>query len=109
MITATKKDGSLSNDLKCAMKSAATVVIYMGMKKTEEISSTYIKNGLGSTPAAIIQNATLSHQKQVVCEVKDLTEAASNNGLTYPAIIIIGNVVKAREVIYQTSNKLLAV
>jgi len=109
MITGTKKDGSLSNDLKCAMKSSATVVIYMGMKKMEEISNTYIKGGLGSMPAAIIQNATLSHQKQVICEVKDLSEAASREGLAYPAIIIIGNVVKAREVIYEAQNRLLAV
>jgi uroporphyrin-III C-methyltransferase len=109
MITGTKKDGSLSNDLKCAMKSSATVVIYMGMKKMEEISNTYIKGGLGSMPAAIIQNATLAHQKQVICEVKDLSEAASREGLAYPAIIIIGNVVKAREVIYEAQNRLLAV
>src|SRR5215217_3054452 len=33
IITGTKKDGTLSNDLKCAIKSTATVVIYMGMKK----------------------------------------------------------------------------
>jgi uroporphyrin-III C-methyltransferase len=108
MITATKKDGSLSNDLKCAMKSAATVVIYMGMKKMDEISCAYLKNGLGSTPAAIIQHATLPHQKQVICEVKDLQEAALKQGLGYPAIIIIGNVVKAREFIYQAEHKLLA-
>jgi uroporphyrin-III C-methyltransferase len=108
MITATKKDGSLSNDLKCAMKSAATVVIYMGMKKMDEISNTYIKNGLGSTPAAIIQHATLPHQKQVICEVKDLNEAAQKEGLGYPAIIVIGNVVKAREFIYEAKHKLLA-
>ncbi len=109
MITATKKDGSLSNDLKCAMKSAATVVIYMGMKKMNEIANIYIKGGLGATPAAIIQNATLPHQKQVICDVKDLAEAALKEGLGYPAIIIIGNVVKAREAIYQANHKLLAV
>lgn len=108
MITATKKDGSLSNDLKCAMKSAATVVIYMGMKKMDEISDSYIKNGLGATPAAIIQHATLPQQRQVICEVKDLNKAAQDQGLGYPAIIIIGNVVKAREYIYSTNHNLLA-
>lgn len=104
MITGTKKDGSLSNDLKCAMTSSATVVIYMGMKKMDEISNTYIDGGLGSMPAAIIQNATLLHQKQVICQVKDLSDAASNAGLAHPAIIIIGNVVKAREIIYGAQN-----
>src|SRR5690606_31705782 len=33
IVTGTKKDGSLSDDLRLAMKSNATVIIYMGMKK----------------------------------------------------------------------------
>jgi uroporphyrin-III C-methyltransferase len=96
IITGTKKDGSLSNDLKCAMNSSATVVIYMGMKKLEEISRTYIEAGLGDIPAAIIQHATLPHQKHVICSAKNLISAASDAGLSYPAIIIIGKVVEAR-------------
>jgi len=97
IITGTKKDGSLSKDLQCAIKSSATVVIYMGMKKLREISDTYIDAGLGNMPAAIIQHATLPQQKQVICEVKDLQKAAANAGLTYPAILIIGNVVTAKD------------
>jgi uroporphyrin-III C-methyltransferase len=100
MITGTKKDGSLSDDLKCAMKSSATVVIYMGMKKLAEIAASYAAEDLGHVPAAIIQHATLPHQKQVVCMVKDLPTAAIRAGLSYPAIIIIGNVVKAREIVH---------
>lgn len=97
MITGTKKDGSLSTDLQLAIKSKATVVIYMGMKKLTEISSSYIMSGRGTVPAAIIQNASMPHQKQVICEVKDLSQAAMNSGLSHPAIIIIGDVVKAAE------------
>lgn len=97
MITGTKKDGSLSSDLQLAVKSKATVVIYMGMKKLTEISSSYIMSGRGAVPAAIIQNASMPHQKQVVCEVKDLSQAAIDSGLSHPAIIIIGDVVKAAE------------
>ncbi len=103
IITGTKKDGTLSSDLKCAIKSSATVVIYMGMKKLGEISETYISAGLGNMPAAIIQHATLPQQKQVTCEVKDLQEAAAKAGLTYPAILIIGKVVKAKENIWKSS------
>lgn len=97
ILTGTKKDGSLSSDLQLAIKSKATVVIYMGMKKLTEISTAYIMSGRGSVPAAIIQNASLPHQKQVICEVQDLSQAAMNSGLTHPAIIIIGDVVKAAE------------
>lgn len=101
IITGTKKDGSLSADLKCAMNSSATVVIYMGMKKMAEISAIYTENGMGATPAAIIQHVTLPHQKQVICDVQDLQKAALSEGLSNPAIIIIGDVVKAREMFYQ--------
>jgi uroporphyrin-III C-methyltransferase len=97
IITGTKKDGSLSSDLKSAINSAATVVIYMGMKKLAEIAETYVSAGLGDMPAAIIQHATLSNQKKVICAAKDLESAASIAGLTYPAIIIIGQVVNIKE------------
>ena len=105
-ITGTKCDGSLSSDLKCAINSSATVVIYMGMRKLREISKTYEEVGLGHIPAAIIQNATHTHQRHLTCEVKDLQDAAFKNGLSNPAIIVIGNVVKAREII--ASRKITA-
>lgn len=98
IITGTKKDGSLSKDLCCAIKSSATVVIYMGMKKLAEIAGVYKEAGLGAMPAAIIQHASLPHQKKVVCRAEDLPEAAAQGQLTYPAIIIIGKVVEAGNV-----------
>ncbi|MCD0489140.1 uroporphyrinogen-III C-methyltransferase [Pedobacter sp. MC2016-14] len=108
IITGTKRDGSLSKDLKFAMKSSATVVIYMGMRKMAEISGVYIAEGLGSIPAAIIQHVSLPHQKQVVCEVGDLQKAALRAGLSNPAVIVIGDVVRAREICSQYNNKQLA-
>ena len=113
VVTGTKKDGTLSADLRLAMQSNATVVIYMGMRKLAEISIAYKKAGLGSTPAAIIQHATLPHQKQGTCEIKDIQEMALREGLAYPALIIIGDVVKAREIVaaqhYPLHNKTLKI
>jgi uroporphyrin-III C-methyltransferase len=96
MVTGTKKDGRLSADLACAMQSNATVVIYMGMKKLAEIALTYITSGKGDTPAAIIQHASLPNQKSAKGKVKDLVAIATENQLTYPAIIIIGDVVNVK-------------
>ena len=90
MVTGTKKDGRLSADLKLAMQSNATVVIYMGMKKLEEIAQTYIEAGNGHMPGAIIQHASLPQQKSVRGAVRDLPRLAEEHHLTYPAIIIIG-------------------
>ena len=93
VLTGTKKDGGLSSDLRLAMQSNATVVIYMGMKKVEEIAQTYLSEGMGETPAAIIQHATLAKQKSARGKVKNLPQLAESAKLTHPAIIIIGEVV----------------
>ncbi len=93
MVTGTKKDGRLSADLNLAMQSNATVVIYMGMKKLNEIAQTYVDAGNGHIPAAIIQHASLPHQKSVRGTVQNLPQLAEDAHITYPAIIIIGWVV----------------
>lgn len=92
IVTGTKKDGTLSADLRLAMQSNATVVIYMGMKQLPVIADTYIKENRGDTPAAIIQHASLPHQKSVKGKIKDMPALAEQQGLTYPSIIIIGPV-----------------
>jgi len=91
-VTGTKKDGSLSADLKLAMQSNATVVIYMGMKQLASIAATYLDAGHGNMPAAIIQHASLPQQKSVKGAVKDLVAMADSKQLKHPAIIIIGGV-----------------
>jgi uroporphyrin-III C-methyltransferase len=92
MVTGTKKDGRLSADLKLAIQSKATVVIYMGMKKLGEIAQAYTDAGSGDISAAIIQHASTPNQKSVRGMVKDLPAMAESKQLTYPAIIIIGAV-----------------
>ncbi|KHJ37596.1 uroporphyrinogen-III C-methyltransferase [Pedobacter glucosidilyticus] len=93
VVTGTKKDGSLSADLKLAMQSNATVVIYMGMKKTTDIALAYVEANRGDTPAAIVQHASLPHKKTVKGKVKDLSAMAEDAKITHPALIIIGPVV----------------
>jgi uroporphyrin-III C-methyltransferase len=92
VVTGTKKDGSLSEDLKLAIKSKATVVIYMGMKKLKEISSVFVEENAGDLPAAIIQHASLPKQKMNKGKVKDLEKIAEDQQLTHPSIIVIGQV-----------------
>ncbi|RZK76583.1 MAG: uroporphyrinogen-III C-methyltransferase [Pedobacter sp.] len=106
-ITGTKKDGSLSSDLQLAIKSKATVVIYMGMKKLMEIATAYITSGKGDMPAAIIQDGSLCKQQHLRCKVKDLPHASFTAGLSNPAIIIIGNVVKVSEHINANSLNMM--
>jgi uroporphyrin-III C-methyltransferase len=93
IVTGTKKDGSLSEDLRQALKTRATVVIYMGMRQLTEISRLYQSEGLGDKPAAIIQHASLPAERIAVGTAADLPELAEVHGLSHPAIIIIGEVV----------------
>jgi uroporphyrin-III C-methyltransferase len=93
VLTGTKKDGALSADLRLAMKSRSTVVIYMGMKKLEEIAAIYRQEGLGEMPAAIIQHGSLPHQRMAVGVAAALPTMAAEYRLSHPAIIVIGEVV----------------
>ena len=93
VVTGTKKDGTLSDDLRLAIKSKATIVVYMGMKKLKEIAAVFIEENSGCIPAAIIQHASLPKQKMGKGKVKDLEKIAKDNLLTHPSIIIIGSVV----------------
>lgn len=88
-----KSDGEIAEDLALAVKSNATVVIYMGMKKLAEIARMYVMHGKGDKPAAIIQYASRSEQRELICMVKDLFKASQKAKLTHPAIIVIGEVV----------------
>lgn len=98
VVTGTKKDGFLSDDLELALKSKATVVIYMGMKKIRDIAAAYIKTGNGDMPAAIVQHASLPHKKVAFGKAADLPELAVAHQLTHPAIIIIGRVVSLKTI-----------
>lgn len=93
ILTGTKKDGTLSADLRLAMQSNSTVVIYMGLKKAAEIAATYVQMGRGATPAAVVQHASLPQRKVAIGLVQDLPAMVAAQGITYPAIIFIGDVV----------------
>jgi uroporphyrin-III C-methyltransferase len=93
VVTGTKKDGSLSADLRLALQSKATVVIYMGMKKLAEIAELYRQEGFAAMPAAIIRNGSWTHQEVAVGTAGELAQLAATHQLAHPAIIIIGEVV----------------
>ncbi|MCR5887318.1 uroporphyrinogen-III C-methyltransferase [Hymenobacter sp. J193] len=93
MVTGTKKDGSLSVDLRLAMQSNSTVVVYMGLKKAAEIAAAYCEMGKGDTPAAVVQHLTLPQRKLAVGLVRDLPALVASQQITYPALIVIGAVV----------------
>lgn len=92
--TGTTRSGRVSQDIKLAAQSTATVVILMAMSKLEEIMDIFKFFGKSDTPVAIIQDGTTPYEKMVLGTVKEIFYKAQHAGLTNPAIIVVGEVVK---------------
>ena len=94
VITGTTSDRKLSNDVALAAQSSATVVILMGMSKLSQIIDLFQKESKGETPVAIIQNGTTAQEKIGVGTINTIQQVVTENKLSSPAIIVIGEVVK---------------
>jgi uroporphyrin-III C-methyltransferase len=94
VITATTTHSELSRDIAIAAQSTATVVILMGTKKLPEIVKAYRQAGKSDLPIAIIQNGTTKEERFVAGTIQDIQAKAQSSGITAPAIIIAGEVVR---------------
>jgi uroporphyrin-III C-methyltransferase len=92
--TGTTQSGRVSDDIRLAAQSSATVVILMAMSKLEEIMDIFSSFGRGKTPVAIIQDGTTPKAKMATGTVSDIYFKAQYAGLSNPAIIVVGEVVK---------------
>lgn len=104
VLTATRSDGALTEDIHIAMKTNATLVLLMGMHKLAEIVKLYLQNDKGDTPIAIIQNGSTQHEKVGTGTMATIEEVVRIKNLSAPAIIIIGNVVSLRSTIEVAAN-----
>ena len=95
VITGTKKDGTLSQDIALAAQSKSTVVILMGVGKLRKIVHLFQYYQQGHTPVAIIQNGTTEKEKIGIGTMNNIEQIAQREQLSSPAIIVIGEVVNA--------------
>ncbi len=93
VMTATKRDGSFSEDLYYAARSATTMVILMGVRKLQQIAQEVSKYRGSMMPIAIIQNGTMSNESCTITTLGGVTNMTDTLDLTKPGIIVIGNVV----------------
>ena len=70
-----------------------TLVIYMGVSGIEGIEHGLLAALPPETPAAVIQNATLPHQRQVGTKLGDLAITIAREGFGSPSVIVVGDVV----------------
>ncbi|GAB3649673.1 uroporphyrinogen-III C-methyltransferase [Echinicola sediminis] len=96
VVTGTLKDHSTARDLYFAAQSSATVVILMGVKKLPEIVALFKEYRGAAESIAMIQNGSRSDERSIVGDLGNIIKLQKEEGLTAPAIIVIGEVVKEK-------------
>ncbi|MBZ9728328.1 uroporphyrinogen-III C-methyltransferase [Salegentibacter sp. JZCK2] len=115
VITGTTTQKKLSDDVRLAAQSTATVVILMGMAKLAEIVEVFSHYGKENIPVGIIQNGTTANEQSGFGTIKSIEKVVAKKQLTAPAIIVIGEVVREsgqlkavfQEVQNQSQNSLI--
>ncbi|QHS57363.1 uroporphyrinogen-III C-methyltransferase [Mucilaginibacter sp. 14171R-50] len=93
VVTGTKSDGKISADLYDAAKTSATIVVLMGIHKLAQIAEIFINEGKGQLPVAVIQSGTTVNEKVVIGVADNIADLAAQQGITSPALIVLGEVV----------------
>jgi uroporphyrinogen III methyltransferase/synthase len=75
-----------------------TLCVLMGMRRLDEITSALLAGGrLPETPAAIVQWGARPEQRVLVSTLGSVAAEARRDGLSNPAVIVVGDVVGLRE------------
>jgi uroporphyrin-III C-methyltransferase len=77
-----------------AAQAKLTLVIYMGVSGVQHIQDQLLLGLPGSTPVAIIQNASLPSQRYAVCDLDQLRSTITQHQLQSPSVIVVGDVLK---------------
>lgn len=82
-----------------------TIAVYMGVGRLRQIREELLRHGKsGSTPVALIENGTTSRQRTAVGTLDNMEQLASALEIGNPAMIIIGEVVKVKEVLMKLES-----
>ena len=91
----TKDETSLDYD---ALTRLDTVVLYMGVGRLGKIAAEFVAAGRAAdTPVAVIADGTLPSQRTVTGTLATIADAVAEEGISPPAVIVIGPVVRLRE------------
>ena len=71
-----------------------TLVIYMGVAGSSHIQRELLQGLPGETPVAVVQHASLPHQRHVVTTLGAMCDAIANAGLGSPSVIVVGDVLR---------------
>ncbi len=97
-VTGHAKPGDAGTDWAALSQTAhqakLTLVIYMGVSSLHAIQTGLLQGLSGSTPVAIVQHASLPHQRDALTTLGQLEATMTREGLQSPSIIVVGDVVQ---------------
>lgn len=93
VITGTKANGTVSDDIYQAATSNATVIILMGLKKLPQIVDIFSAAGRNKLPVAVVQNGSSANEKLVIGKVDTILAEVQKEKIEAPALLIFGEVV----------------
>ena len=83
-----------------ALARLPTLVVLMGLSALPDITARLLAHGADpDTPAAAIASATLPAQRTVVATLATLAQRVAEEGLEPPATVVVGEVVRVRELL----------
>lgn len=99
VVTAHNKRDQLADiDFETMVRGTDTNVFLMGLSKLPEIVVKLVSAGMTKEmPVAVISHATMKEQKTCVGTLDTIVEKVEEAGLTSPALIVVGNVIRLRE------------
>ncbi|MBO0794654.1 MAG: uroporphyrinogen-III C-methyltransferase [Ktedonobacteraceae bacterium] len=106
VVTGHKENGN-EVDWEALARLKGTLIVLMGVKALPDFTRRLIQGGLtATTPAAVIQEGTIAHQRTISGTLENIAERALEAGLSSPAITIIGSVVDLHEALdwYRSTN-----
>ena len=105
VITGTNSSRQLSDDLKAAMHTHATIIILMGIAQLSKIVALYHQAGLEDTPIAVIQNGSTSEKKLAIGTMQSIIRTVEEKQVGSPGIIVIGETVRLHsEFLFQQAH-----
>ena len=97
-VTGHAKPGDAGTDWRqlaaTARDAKLTLVIYMGVSGAATIERELLTGLPAHTPVAIIQHASLPHQRHAVTTLGALQATLTREGLASPSVIVVGDVVR---------------
>ena len=98
-ITAHASQGQQPNDWPALAATAhsakLTLVIYMGVRNAQRVQDELLTGLPATTPVAVVQHASLPRQRQWTTELGLLAETIRREGISSPAVIVVGEVARA--------------